>query len=262
MKVCCGITSVCVGQHATKHDKVGQSVVEGGGGVSVFFVLELRTSRKSSIFAKSNKKHMQRLNIYMVVIALLMLLTSCGTTDTLIADVDALINERGAIQEKYQERIDSVYSTILQDMPDVERFASYGQLYDMYRAYNIDSQLHYVQERLSLADKLGCLEYKQAAALNMAEVMMRSGMYYEAAQYMDDVVNLPLENYLRPYYFHLRRTMYGLLADFDIVESDRQTSVCGLSSFIGERVYVAFLGDNEIFDLTYARYRLVSIEFS
>ena len=222
MKVRCGITSVCVGQHATKHDKVGQSVVEGGGGVSVFFVLELRTSRKSSIFAKSNKKHMQRLNIYMVVIALLMLLTSCGTTDTLIADVDALINERGAIQEKYQERIDSVYSTILQDMPDVERFASYGQLYDMYRAYNIDSQLHYVQERLSLADKLGCLEYKQAAALNMAEVMMRSGMYYEAAQYMDDVVNLPLENYLRPYYFHLRRTMYGLLADFAIVEFDRQ----------------------------------------
>ena len=164
---------------------------------------------------------MKSAHVYITIIACFMLVTSCNRVDSSLKELDMLINERQLIQEEYQNQIDSIYSNVLLDMTDADRFACYGQLYDMYRAFNIDSQLYYAQERLNLADKLDGLEYKQAASLNMAEVMMRSGMYYEASQYMNDIIQ-PLESYLWPYYYHLRRTMYGLLSDFAIVESDKQ----------------------------------------
>ena len=165
---------------------------------------------------------MQGTRVYMTIVACLVLIISCDYADTSLKEVDALIDERLLIQKDYQNRIDSVYSTTLLEMTDSERFACYGQLYDMYRAFNIDSQLHYAQARLNLADKLGGLEYKQAASLNMAEVLMRSGMYYEAMRCIDGVAAYPIEDFLRPYYFHLRRTLYGLLSDFAITESEQR----------------------------------------
>ena len=165
---------------------------------------------------------MKSSRVYIAIIACMMLVVSCNRVDSSLKELDMLIDEHQLIQEEYQNQIDSIYSNVLLDMTDADRFACYGQLYDMYRAFNIDSQLHYAQARLNLADKLDGLEYKQAASLNMAEVLMRSGMYYEAAQYMNDVTIQPLESYLWPYYYHLRRTMYGLLSDFAIVESDKQ----------------------------------------
>ena len=164
---------------------------------------------------------MKSSRVYIAIIACMMLVVSCNRVDSSLKELDMLIDEHQLIQEEYQNQIDSIYSNVLLDMTDADRFACYGQLYDMYRAFNIDSQLHYAQARLNLADKLDGLEYKQAASLNMAEVLMRSGMYYEASQYMNDVIQ-PLESYLWPYYYHLRRTMYGLLSDFATVESDKQ----------------------------------------
>ena len=165
---------------------------------------------------------MQGTRVYMTIVACLVLMISCDYADTSLKEVDTLIDERLLIQKEYQNRIDSVYSTTLLEMTDSERFACYGQLYDMYRAFNIDSQLNYAQKRITLADELNNIGCKQAAELNMAEVLMRSGMYYEAMRCIDGVAAYPIEDFLRPYYFHLRRTLYGLLSDFAITESEQR----------------------------------------
>ena len=164
---------------------------------------------------------MQRDKVYMIIMACSMLMMACRNVDTSYIELDALISERQSIQTQYQHRIDSVYLTSLLDTTDGFRFACYGQLFDMYRAFNIDSQLTYAQKRLVVADKLNNIEYKQAAQLNKAEVLMRSGMYYEAMTCINEVAQFPIAHFLQPYYFHLHRTLYGLLADFAITKDDK-----------------------------------------
>ena len=153
---------------------------------------------------------MQRYKVCMIIMACSMLLMACRNVDTSYIELDALISERQSIQTQYQHRIDSVYLTSLLDTTDSSRFACYGQLFDMYRAFNIDSQLTYAQKRLVIADKL-----------NKAEVLMRSGMYYEAMVCINEVSQPPIAHFLQPYYFHLHRTLYGLLADFAITKDDK-----------------------------------------
>lgn len=164
---------------------------------------------------------MQRDKVYMIIMACSMLMMACRNVDTSYIELDALISKRHPIQSQYQHRIDSVYSISLSNTDDSSRFACYGQLFDMYRAFNIDSQLTYAQKRLVIADKLNNIEYKQAAQLNKAEVLMRSGMYYEAMSCINEVAQFPIAHFLQPYYFHLHRTLYGLLADFAITEGDK-----------------------------------------
>ena len=102
---------------------------------------------------------------------------SCGSDDVALRELDNLIELHPASQARYQRQLDSLRSVIsLSDMTVSERFNRYGQLFDLYRGFNIDSQLVYVQERLTLAALTGVPEHMQAAQLNNAEVLMRSGM--------------------------------------------------------------------------------------
>ena len=165
---------------------------------------------------------MRKLLKHTIVFAALLLLAACSKNDSSLNEVDALIEKHQTVQEQYQARLDSMYAANHYDeMTDEERFERYGMFFDMYRSFNLDSQLVYVQMRMDLADDLAISEYRHWARLNRAEVLMRSGMYYEALGILDEVSASPIDSALRPYYFHLRRTLYGLMEDFAITESEK-----------------------------------------
>lgn len=149
------------------------------------------------------------------------LLTGCRQPSSSLEALDELIEEHQPIYARYQAHLDSLYLTSLMPMTDEERFAAYGQLFDGYRAFNIDSQLVYVDKRIALAARLSSPAFTQVAQLNRAEVLMRSGMYFEAKECLDGVARQQVATEWRPYYFHLRRTLYGLMEDFAITPSDR-----------------------------------------
>lgn len=161
-------------------------------------------------------------NISLFLITASALLLSCSNEDLALSKVDNLIELHQSTQTNYQKQLDSLQLVISSaNMSDDESFERYGQLFDMYRGFNVDSQLVFVQKRLALASQTDILEHKQVAQLNNAEVLMRSGMYHEAISWMDMVAASPVEPVLRPYYFHLRRTLYGLMEDFSITEQER-----------------------------------------
>lgn len=158
-----------------------------------------------------------------VLLFVFLLLTACGMKDTSLDELDALINNHLAVQEQYQARLDSIRAEYHSDqMTDEERFGYCGQFFDMYRGFNLDSQYVYVQQRVELASRLTNRTYTQAARMNMAEVLMRSGMYHEAVLCMDSVSALPVEAAYQPYHYHLRRTLYGLMEDFALTDSDKK----------------------------------------
>lgn len=161
-------------------------------------------------------------NISLFLITASALQLSCSNEDLALSKVDDLIELHQSTQTNYQKQLDSLQLVISSaNMSDDESFERYGQLFDMYRGFNVDSQLVFVQKRLALASQTDILEHKQVAQLNNAEVLMRSGMYHEAISWMDMVAASPVEPVLRPYYFHLRRTLYGLMEDFSITEQER-----------------------------------------
>ena len=168
-----------------------------------------------------------RRNIYIYLLILLVLIGACQKQDPALRELDTLIEGRYAIHAHHQHELDSLCRMPIGQLNDRERFERYGQLFDRYRAFNIDSQLVYADKRLALSRYIDDAFYREAAQMNMSEVMMRLGMYHEAIQYLDSSSAKGVVDVLYPYYYNLRRTLYGLMADFAMSEV-QQTSYLSL----------------------------------
>lgn len=157
-----------------------------------------------------------------VLLFALLLLAACDRKDPALLEVDALIENHQSLQMQYQAQLDSMTAVYAcKQMTDEERFDCCGRFIDMYRGFNLDSQYVYVQQRFELASRLTDRKYIQAARMNKAEVLMRSGMYHEALLSLDSVTAFPIEPVYLPYYYYLRRTLYGLMEDFAITDSEK-----------------------------------------
>jgi len=158
---------------------------------------------------------------YIYIPIVLFVMGACQSNDPALRELDALIEGRNAIHARYQNELDSLCQLPITQMNEFERFERYGQLYDKYRAFNVDSQLVYAEKRLALSRNIDDVFYREAAQMNMSEVMMRLGMYHEAIQYLDSSSANGVINVLQPYYYHLRRTLYGLMADFAMTDAEQ-----------------------------------------
>lgn len=65
-------------------------------------------------------------------------------------------------------------------------------------------------------------DYLDDAAMNMAEVMGTTGMYKEALEQLGQIDKKTLSDYLYPYYYHLYRTIYGLMGDYAVTEKEKK----------------------------------------
>lgn len=158
-----------------------------------------------------------------VIFIALLFLAACGQKSTPLNEVDELIAMHHLVQDQYQARLDSMLADFqCAQLTVEERFAYYGRFFDMYRGFNLDSQYVYVQKSLELISRLDNKEYLPIVRMNKAEVLMRSGMYHEAVCCLDTVASLPIDPVYQPYYFHLRRTLYGLMEDFAVTESEKK----------------------------------------
>lgn len=152
----------------------------------------------------------------------LCMLYSCSSKsdaeDRLLRELDECINIRSQYQSVREHRIDSLRGRLAVSWNDSAYFEECGRLVEEYRSYDLDSQLYYTEERLRIASTPF---EKQVSFLNYSEVMMRNGMYHESLEYMDSALSDPLNGVLYPYYYHLRRTLYGAMRDFAVSPRER-----------------------------------------
>lgn len=138
-------------------------------------------------------------------------------TDSLIRRLDeVLANQHSYLREK-EERMNKLNNEIRQVAADEKKFMLLGKLLDECRSYNTDSSLHIAKERKSLAERIPEKpELADDATMNIADIMGKAGMYKEALDLMEGISVRSLPDYLRPYYYHIYRTIYGLMADYSI----------------------------------------------
>ena len=140
------------------------------------------------------------------------------STDALLREIDGLIKNRRTYGVEKEARIADLKKLLAEATSDEQRYGFCGRLFDEYRAYNLDSSFVYAQRKEDLAHRMDKLDYLDDAAMNMAEVMGTTGMYKEALELLGQIDKKTLPDYLYGYYYHLYRTIYGLMGDYAVTE--------------------------------------------
>lgn len=158
--------------------------------------------------------------LYCLMLCVWPVLAGAAEIDDLLNRLDVVIKDRPHCIVEKKKRLQELKLRLYPGLPDEERFRQLGELLEEYRSFNADSSLAFTQERLHLARRMGGREYLDDARMNLAEVMGIAGMYKEALEQMDAVRPDSLPGYLRSYYFHNLRTLYGWMADYVVVPEE------------------------------------------
>lgn len=142
--------------------------------------------------------------------------------DSLLLKLDQAIKERPIYMEQKELKLVELKRLLHRQIPDEERFAILGTLLDEYRSFNTDSALHMAEEREQIAIRLGNREYIDNARMNKADVLGMTGMYKEVMNLMRNIHidRLPVD--IHPYYYHIYRTVYGLMADYAVTAYEKK----------------------------------------
>ena len=142
--------------------------------------------------------------------------------DSLLLKLDQAIKERPIYMELKELKLAELKRQLHRQIPDEERFAILGTLLDEYRSFNTDSALHMAEEREQIAIRLGNREYIDNARMNKADVLGMTGMYKEVMDLMRNIHidRLPVD--IHPYYYHIYRTVYGLMADYAVTAYEKK----------------------------------------
>lgn len=142
--------------------------------------------------------------------------------DSLLLKLDQAIKERPIYMEQKELKLVELKRLLHRQIPDEERFAILSTLLDEYRSFNTDSALHMAEEREQIAIRLGNREYIDNARMNKADVLGMTGMYKEVMDLMRNIHidRLPVD--IHPYYYHIYRTVYGLMADYAVTAYEKK----------------------------------------
>ena len=142
--------------------------------------------------------------------------------DSLLLKLGQAIKERPIYMEQKELKLAELKRQLHRQIPDEERFAILGTLLDEYRSFNTDSALHMAEEREQIAIRLGNREYIDNARMNKADVLGMTGMYKEVMDLMRNIHIDRLSVDIHPYYYHIYRTVYGLMADYAVTAYEKK----------------------------------------
>ncbi|MBJ2183380.1 MAG: hypothetical protein JFR38_02585 [Muribaculaceae bacterium] len=135
-------------------------------------------------------------------------------TDSLMHELDAAIEQREIFMAAKEARLDTLRYECRHAGSDEELFDRLGALFNEFGPYNTDSAFAAGMHRETVARRLDNPVFIKNARMNLAQVFTATGMYKEALEEMSTIDASTLPDYLLPYYYHIKRTAYGNLADF------------------------------------------------
>lgn len=143
-------------------------------------------------------------------------------TDSLLTQLDDAISQRDVYLGKKHHRLKELYNSLQSANDDKSKFDILGNLFGEYHSFNADSAYVMAQRQLLLAEKIGDRNLIINALLNKANILNLAGMYHDAIELVDSIYYEELPEYLRAYYFHTKRTLYGNLADFAAFDHEKE----------------------------------------
>lgn len=143
-----------------------------------------------------------------LVISLALLLAavaSAQSVESLLLQLDAVVQDKETYTRHKEERIDAIRSSLV-GISNEGRYGIYDALYHEYAKYNMDSALCYAQNKALLAESAGLDIERDVSLLQLADIYTNAGMYQEAEQLVNKVT---LRNAT---YYHTMHTLYSAMA--------------------------------------------------
>lgn len=160
--------------------------------------------------------------LYICTIGMWHLSAADNRMDSLLLKLDKAIEDRPIYQEQKQQKLDDLQRKLKHSTSDEDRFSILGILLEEYRPFNTDSSLNIARERYQVALKMNNRGHQNNALMNTAEIMGTTGMYKETLDVMRNIRIEQLPADLHPYYYHIYRTIYGLMADYAVTEPEKK----------------------------------------
>lgn len=143
-------------------------------------------------------------------------------TDSLMSQLDDVICRRGVYLHNKEMRLSTLHQEYMLAQDDIARFDIMTRLYDEYHSFNTDSAYNISLRQERLAERSGDKNMLMRARLNRACIFGATAMYHECLQLMDSLNLSDVPDYLHPYYFHIKRTVYGRMSDYASFPSDKR----------------------------------------
>ena len=165
------------------------------------------------------------------LILLLLMLWSC--TVSLWADdysqpiatwmkrLEQTVLKRPEYREKREAALKQLRQKQETSMSDEDRFRIWESLLEEYRTYDSDDAQHAIDVLQGIARQSGQPSLILQATMCKADFLCTVGMFKESLDLMDGISLQTLPQEMRYYYFHIYRTIYGLMADFAATDSER-----------------------------------------
>lgn len=142
-------------------------------------------------------------------------------TEKLMEQLDSVIANRSKYLRQKEERLSELHNKLLNAESDEERFNELNHLYDEYHPFNTDSAYSISLRQQAIAQRMDDANFKVHAKLNLANIYQATGMYLECMSLMNTLGPGEVPDYLRAYYYHIKRTLYGQLADHAAFQADK-----------------------------------------
>lgn len=133
--------------------------------------------------------------------------------DSLMDQLEDVIAHREVFLAAKEKRLEDLYAALKSEKDERKRFYLLTDLYVEYHPFNSDSAYNVSLRQETLAKRIGDPVLVTNARMNRANILCTTGMYSETLAFMDTMRLCMLPEYLHPYYYHIKRTLYGLLAD-------------------------------------------------
>lgn len=142
--------------------------------------------------------------------------------DSILVLLDDAIKHKNDYTQKKEDRLRYLDNQIRLSNTNDEKFDRLGNLFNEVKSFQMDSALVIANQRISLSKELHSTDKINLAQLNLAEVMIVTGMYKEALDILDkmDTNKFKTKEESRVIY-HLYHTLYILMGQYSVVDEQR-----------------------------------------
>lgn len=141
--------------------------------------------------------------------------------DSLLNVLDKTVELRPEYSDQKEITIASLKLQLSSAAVDMQRYTIYGKLFDLYSNYQTDSAYAVAEERVKLAHKMGTRYEIAESLMDKASILRTTGMYKETLEVLDYLEDNDLAKENLAYIYHLYHSLYILMADYSISESER-----------------------------------------
>lgn len=142
--------------------------------------------------------------------------------DGILNELDEVIARKHEYRAKHEQTIAQLKQQLVAETDNAEKYKLCGELFKLYLHYQADSALHYVEEKQKYASAVSDEGIETTLIINRADAMGVMGAYNEALTELQKINRQSITPELLLSYYYALRTYYGWMADYTIVNEEKQ----------------------------------------